>query len=105
MRIQPGWLRHRVTVQEPDLGQAENGEPATGWTDVATLWASVTDVSGREYIAAGGLQNSAKTKILIRYRAGIMPSMRVLHGIDIFTIEAVLGQDKESLILMCTRSE
>lgn len=104
MRIHSGWLNRRVTVQTPATGQDANGEPLTGWTDVATVWASITDVSGREYVAAGGLQNAAKTKILIRYRAGVVPAMRVVNGTDIYNIEAVLGQDRESLMLMCTRA-
>lgn len=104
MRIPPGWLRERITLQSPATGQDANGEPLTGWTDVATVWASITDVTGREYVAAGGLQNSAQTKILIRYQAGITPAMRVVHGADHYNIEAVLGQDHISLMLMCRRA-
>ena len=102
--MQAGRLNKRVTIQSPATGQdPETGEPTTGWTDVATVWASIVDVSGREYVAAGGLQNSAQTKITIRYCSGIVPSMRVVHGSDTFNIEAVLGQDKRSLLLMCSR--
>ena len=101
--MRAGRLNKRVTIQSPATGQDATGEPTTGWTDVATVWASIVDVSGREYVAAGGLQNSAQTKITIRYRAGIVPSMRVVHGADTFNIEAVLGQDRRSLLLMCSR--
>ena len=101
--MQAGRLNKRVLIQSPATGQDATGEPTTGWTDVATVWASIVDVSGREYVAAGGLQNSAQTKITIRYSSGIVPSMRVVHGADTFNIEAVLGQDKRSLLLMCSR--
>ena len=101
--MRAGRLNKRVTIQSPATGQDATGEPTTGWTDVATVWASIVDVSGREYVAAGGLQNSAQTKIMIRYRSGIVPSMRVVHGSDTFNIEAVLGQDRRSLLLMCSR--
>ena len=102
--MQAGRLNKRITIQSPATGQDATGEPTTGWTDVATVWASIVDVSGREYVAAGGLQNSAQTKITIRYRAGIVPSMRVVHGSDAYNVEAVLGQDRRGLLLMCSRS-
>ena len=102
--MQAGRLNRRCTLQQPGTATDELGQPIPGWTDVATVWASIVDVSGREYVAAGGLQNSAQTKITIRHRSGIAPSMRVVHGADTFNIEAVLGQDKRSLLLMCSRS-
>lgn len=103
MRIHPGWLNERITLQSPATGQDASGEPLSGWVDVATIWASLTDVTGREYIAAGGLQNNVQTKILIRYMDGVMPRMRVVHGVSVYNIEAVLGQDHLSLMLMCSR--
>ena len=102
--MRAGRLNKRVLIQSPATGQDAMGEPTTGWTDVATVWASIVDVSGREYVAAGGMQNSAQTKITIRYRAGIVPSMRVVHGSDAYNVEAVLGQDRRGLLLMCSRS-
>lgn len=100
-----GRLDQRITLQAPVTGQDAAGQPATGWTDVATVWASVLDISGREYIAAGGVQNTATTKITIRYRAGVVPSMRVMHGATAYSIDAVLGQDRRALLLMCSRDE
>ena len=101
--MQAGRLNRRCTLQQPGTTTDELGQPIPGWTDVATVWASVVDVSGREYVAAGGLQNSAQTKITIRYRSGIVPSMRVVHGSDAYNVEAVLGQDGLGLLLMCSR--
>ena len=98
-----GRLTKRITLQAPPTGQDATGEPLTDWTDVATVWASIVDISGREYIAAAAVQNAVQTKITIRYREGIIPSMRVTHGQDRYNIEAVLGQDRTSLLLMCSR--
>lgn len=98
-----GRLTRQITLQAPPTGQDESGNPLTGWTDVATVWASIVDLSGREYIAAAAVQNAVQTKITLRYRQGIVASMRVLHGEDIYNIEAVLGQDHKSLLLMCSR--
>lgn len=101
-------MTQRITLQAPATGQDENGGPLTGWTNVVAdgdgkIWASIIDISGREFVAAAAVQTSAQTKITIRYRAGIHAAMRVLHGAVPYNIEAVLGQDKRTLLLMCVR--
>jgi SPP1 family predicted phage head-tail adaptor len=101
--MRAGRLNKRITIQAHAVGQDANGEPLKTWTDVCTVWASITDVTGREFLAAEAVQNTAQTKIGIRYRAGILPAMRVTHGADAFNVLAVLGQDKISLLLMCER--
>lgn len=103
MRIRSGYLTTKITVQSPVAGQDELGQPIREWADVATVWANLTDISGREFVASAALQNTAQTKITIRYRPGIVASMRVIHQADIYNIEAVLGQDRISLLLMCSR--
>lgn len=103
--MQAGKLRHAVTIQVPPVGQDEIGQPNTVWTNVATVWASVEDLTGREYQAAQATQNPVQTRIRIRYRAGIVASMRVLHGTTIYNIEAVLDRDgrRVELQLMCSK--
>ena len=96
-------LDRRVTIQSPATGTDEYGAPTVGsWTTLAEVWASVRDVSGREYLAAAAVQNATVTKIYIRYMDGIKPAMRVLSDGKIYNIEAVLGQDKRTLLLMCS---
>ncbi|MBK5206121.1 MAG: phage head closure protein [Polaromonas sp.] len=101
--MRAGNLDQRITIQTPATGQDAYGSPLTGWTDFATVWAGIQDLSGREYLAAAATQNATTSKITIRHLAGIVPSMRVLHGAVAFNIEAVLGQDKRQLLLMCSR--
>lgn len=106
--MRAGKLNKRILIQSPAAGQDEYGEPTSGWVNVFTegdgkVWASINDVSGREFIAAGGVKNAAQTKIGIRYRAGLNDSMRVMHGAIEYKIHAILGQDKKSLLLMCER--
>ena len=96
-------LNKRITIQAPVPGQDDEGDPLSGWTDVAKVWAAIVDLSGREYVAAAAVQNAVQTKITIRYRAGILSDMRVVHGTDHYNVEAVLGQDRKSLLLMCSR--
>lgn len=107
--VRAGTLNERITIQVAGNTQGANGEIVLGWTNLFTdgdgqIWASVIDITGREYVAANANQESVQTKITIRYRAGISPTMRVLHRDQIYNIEAVLGQNLRSLLLMCTRT-
>ena len=97
-------LNRRVTIQQLSTAQDPLGQPVQTWATVAEVWAEVKDVSGREYIAAGGVKNSADTKITVRHIAGLVPAMRVLCGANAYNIEAVLDQDNRTLLLMCQRS-
>lgn len=102
--MKAGTLRYRVIIQTPATGQDAYGAPLEGWTDFAvSVPANITDVSGREYLAAAATQNAVQSKINIRALPGILPAMRVVHGADQYNIEAVLTQRDGSLLLMCSR--
>lgn len=102
-----GW--DRITLQVLAAGQDEAGQPIDVWTNFVTdtpdgtIGAEVLDVSGREFVAAGATQNEVLTTITIRFRPGVLASMRVLHGTNVYSIKAVLGQDRRTLALMCSR--
>lgn len=100
--IAAGKLNRRVRIQSPAFGQDAAGEPSASWADVATVWARVRDISGREFIAGGGVQNAVQTGVVIRYRADVAAAMRILDGAIAYNIEAVLKQDDGSLMLMCS---
>ncbi len=96
-------LNRRITIQEATTGQDAIGQPVNTWSDVATVWAAINDLSGREYLAADAAQNAVTTKITIRHLDGLAPAMRVIAGEDEYDVEAVLGTDRRTLMLMCVR--
>jgi SPP1 family predicted phage head-tail adaptor len=98
-----GKLNRRARLQAQKQVQDDAGQLVDTWVDVAPVWANISDISGREFLSADAVQNAAQTKITIRYRAGVTPAMRVVHGSDTYSIEAVLGTDRVSLLLMCKR--
>jgi SPP1 family predicted phage head-tail adaptor len=95
----------RITIQQRSTGRDEGGQPIEGWTTVATLWAEVRDITGREYIAAGAEQAEVTTRVRIWRRAGIKPAMRVLRGTTTYDIKAVLDEGRDGTLLICTRRE
>lgn len=100
-----GQLRHRVTLQSKVTTRDANGAPIVAWQDVATVWAMVLPASGREFVAAQAAQSEVTGKIVIRYRADVDATMRVVHDSKNFNIVAVLpdaDSGREHLTLMVT---
>lgn len=101
-----GKLRHRIRIQEYVAGRDIFGAEEPAWMDVATVWASVTPVSGKEYFASAQTNAEVSTKITMRYRSGITPKMRIVFGTRIFEIISVLNFEERGveLNLMCKES-
>lgn len=59
-----------------------------GWQ---TVWdkvpASVEPLSARDLIAAQAGQSEASGRIVIRYRAAVVPTMRILHRGNVYNIQ------------------
>ena len=86
MTIAAGRLRHRIDIQQKQTAQ----DPVTGeQTDTwVTLWekvpAAIEPLSAREFIAAQAMQSQITARIVIRYRAGLDATMRILHNGKIY---------------------
>ncbi|MDT4809462.1 putative phage head-tail adaptor [compost metagenome] len=82
MGMRAGRLRHRVDIQDKVSTQdPQTGEMVDSW---ATVWPSVpaeiAPLSVKEFIAAQAIQSDLSARITIRYRAGLLPTMRILHN-------------------------
>lgn len=100
-------LRHRITIQSQGLVQdATTGEMVPSWTNwLADEPAEVVPLSGREFIAAAATQAGVTARMTIRYRAGVLPTMRVVFDSQNYNIKAVLPDPTNSrwLTLMVER--
>ena len=97
-----GRLNSQVTIQRRSSATNELGEHASGWTDVATVWANVMKVTGVEAIRSGLEMSVVRASIRIRYRTDITPQMRVVDGTEVYDIQAVMpnsaGRDYTDLL-------
>ncbi|AVI87288.1 phage head closure protein [Pseudomonas syringae] len=96
--MRAGRLRHRITFQA--LGRQQ--DPATGeelesWQ---TVWdkvpAAVEPLSSRDLMAAQAGQSEATGRMVIRYRAGVLPTMRILYRGEIYGIKGPALPDPDS---------
>lgn len=89
--MNPGKLRHRVTIQSPPdpadpEAQNQEGEPTRPWNDVADRWASIEPRGGGESFQAGQVVATTTHLITIRYLAGVNEFCRVKFGSRYFYV-------------------
>ena len=101
--MKAGVLNQQVRLEVQTTVQDDYGQPLNEWLPVATLWAAVEPLQGREYIAASMLTSAVEARIRLRYRPGVTAAMRVIHGQDTYGIQAVIHikSARQELQLMC----
>lgn len=76
--MKAGQMRHRVTIQNFTTIELPSGEEKEVWFDVATVWAEVKAISGRERLASGAEMSEITLRVWLRYRADVGSSSRIL---------------------------
>lgn len=102
--LSAGSLNCRVQIQKNSGTQNNLGEFASDWVTVATVWADIRYLNGKEYLASQLETNKASVSIRIRWRNDIEPTMRILSGNLLYNIEAVLPdmQKRVHIDLVCS---
>lgn len=84
-----GDLRHRIILQKFVETTDEEGFSTQEWQDVATVWASVENLYGREYWQAAAIQAENTVKFIIRYRNDITNDMRIKFKDKLYNIISI----------------
>lgn len=103
--MRSGRLRDKIVLQEKTSSEnTATGQPLDIWIDVGTAWATVEDLSGRDFYEAASEQSQAITPIEMRFRPGVKPKMRVVCGERVFRIDSIQRPTnrRERMILMCS---
>lgn len=106
--MKAGRLDRRILIQRPVPVRNDTGEQLTGWADVASVWASFNRKSGTEEQRAEQRSNRQDVEFEIRYRAGITPTMSVIHDGERYEIDDVgeCGEGRrDGLLLTCHARE
>lgn len=100
--MRAGRLKNRVIIQIPTKIKNAIGEWYDAWSDWANVWASIEPNSGKTYYAGLQANSVVEGKIVIRYRTGVQPTMRVKYGNRYFKILSVVHpqERKKELHLM-----
>lgn len=102
--MQAGRLDQRITLEAATTEPSGWGQPVETWAPVATVWAAVEPLAGREYFAADAAQSEVTTRMRMRWRPGIKGQMRVQHAGTVYNIKSVIDirSGRRELVLMCT---
>jgi SPP1 family predicted phage head-tail adaptor len=98
-----GILNRRIIIQQPSAAQDAYGQPVAGYTTLATVWAAVEPLSGRQLFAAKQAQSEVSVQVTIRYLATVTTAMQVVYGTHIYGIDAIIDYESrhESMVLLC----
>ena len=101
-------MRHRVEVLSKSAARDSFGAEVISWVTVATVWASVEPLRGREYIEAKQGQVEVSHRVGMRAFPAVDSSMRLrISGGRVLEIESVIDplERGERLELMCAERD
>lgn len=103
--IPAGKMSERVTFQAKSVTRNSLGEEVVTWADVATVWAEVRPLRGREFYAANQTQQVVDVRFMVRARAGLTVDMRLLWKTTPYDITGMIpgtGPYEGTLEIMAT---
>ena len=98
-----GSLRHVVQVQSRTISRDDYGGAQQTWATIATRFAKVEPLSGRELWRAQGVTPEATHRVVMRYMEAVTAKCRLVHKGKVFQIESVLDVDelRNIMVLIC----
>ena len=100
-------MKRRIVFQVSEEHRAPSGPVIYEWSDLATVWAEIRAISGRERMSSGALYSEATVRIWPRYRHDITTANRILYRSpnvrgQVYGIVAVIPDvDHTRLELLC----
>lgn len=88
-----GKLDRRVTVQRRSATTDGYGQESGSWVDIATVWANVRPIGGREKLRAMAYESTLTHTVMVRYRSDFLPAIeadawRIKYGSRFFQVTA-----------------
>ena len=100
-----GKLRHRIILKKPVAIKDPIGQDLEIWQDIASVWANIEPLSGKEYFNAQQVNSEITTKITIRYIKNLNSHWVVHLGHRVFNILSVINLEERNRYLQLLCSE
>ena len=105
-RIPPiGSLRDRVQLQRKDMSADLVGGHATSFTPLATVWARVKSLRGRERREADGRSTIVSHTVVMRYRADLNAGDQIAYRGRILEVLSAADLNGRRAYLSCSCAE
>jgi SPP1 family predicted phage head-tail adaptor len=98
-----GDLRQRITLQQSVKTPDGHKGFTEQWQDLATMWAAVEPLTGREYFSAHQIKAEVTHRVKVRYRTDATTKMRFKLGDRALLIESIIDikERREMLEILC----
>lgn len=102
--MRAGDMRRRLTIQARSQARDPLNQQVLSWADVATVWADIQTLTGKELLAAAAVQTQLTHVVRIRYQAQfsdpkVMAAMRCVYGSRFFNISASIDVDEQHRVI------
>ena len=91
-----GGMRHRVEIQSSAGSTDSMGGRANSFTTTDTVWANISEKSGRESLSRGKITDTATHTMTCRYISTLNTNSRVKYGDRLFNVISVHNPDGRS---------
>lgn len=92
--MNPGKYNKVITLQSKTSTTDAYGGPVDSWADVATVWARVQPIKGREMIAAQAAQSETAVRFYTRYQDNLTTAMRIIYAGKNYDITGIVDIDE-----------
>ena len=105
--VRAGTLSNKVSLQRKTTGRdPKTGQPLNVWTEYASVWGYVKQLSGIGRVQGGTLLDKGTASIRIRYRTDVLAGDRAIaQGVTFHVASVLPGVDRrEYTDLACTEN-
>lgn len=99
--IDPGALRHRLTLETASEAPDGGGGLARTWTPLATLWAAIEPETPGPDVVAERAVGAVRHRVTLRTHPGVAPRRRFRTGARLLLIDAAVDPDGRGRWLVC----
>lgn len=102
--VRSGDLRHRVVIERATLTADSDGDMVPDWSPIATRWASVKPLRGKELFDARKVKSNVTHGVMMRDGADATTSDRFIHKGRTLNIESVINPEERGVFYeyLCT---
>lgn len=103
MVVRAGLLDRRVTLERRVEVVDPSGQPVVTWVPLATVWARVEPLGGRENFGAQQFVATGDLRFTVRWRSDVTPLHRVIYGGVPYDVVSVAEEGRREGLLIVAR--
>jgi SPP1 family predicted phage head-tail adaptor len=101
--VRAGLLDRRVTLERRVEVVDPSGEVVVSWVPLATVWARVEPLGGRENFGAQQFVATGDLRFTVRWRADVTPLHRVVYAGVPYDVVSVAEEGRREALLIVGR--